>query len=102
MTDIFYKTITSWLLPKGYVEIYNNHPSSKEREFHFIKDKIRVCCVNGIGEAYFYLHADIMKQPYPLLVLKSMRYEILTDELDELHKYFKKYVEILERKPEWA
>ena len=98
--EIFYKTITGWLLPKGYVEIYNNHPCSKEREYHFIKDGIRVCCVNGIGEAYFYLHADILKQPH-CLALKSMKYDLLTDKLDELHEYFKEHVELLNKKQKW-
>ena len=93
--EIFYKTITGWLLPKGYVEIFSNHPCSKEREYHFIKDGIRVCCVNGTGEVYFYLHADVLKTPH-CLALQSMKYKILSDELDELHEYFKLHAELLE------
>lgn len=93
MNDIFYKTITSWLLPKGYVEIYNNHPCAKEREFHFSKNGIRIVCVNAI-ETYCYFHADILKQPH-CLALRSMNFDLLSDNVDEMHQYMLDNVKLL-------
>jgi hypothetical protein len=83
--ETFHKDISDWLIPLGYTEVFNNHPSSKEREFHFSKEGIRVVCVNGV-ENYCYLHADILKLPYNLSI-KTGKFYIGFSELDEVHKY---------------
>ena len=85
--DKFYNKVTNWLFPIGYEEVYSNHPLSLIREFHFSKDGIRVVCVAEDNE-YCYLNADIIKSPY-CLSLKTGKFEIGTDKLEELHKYLK-------------
>jgi hypothetical protein len=83
----FHKKITDWLLPKGYVKVFANHPSEKDREFHFMKDGVRVICV-AASEEYCFVSKDIMKSPHNLS-LRTGRFEIGTDELDALHEYVK-------------
>jgi len=83
----FYKKITDWLIPKGYGEVYSNHPLAKDREFHFSKDGIRVICVNS-SEEYCYVYKDILKRPYAL-GLRTGRFEIGTDELEKAVEYVK-------------
>jgi len=83
MINEFYKTITEWLLPLGYTEHYANHPAKEDREFHFIKDGIRVVCVSSFEE-YCYLHSDILNHPYGIS-LKTGRYALGTNLLGELH-----------------
>lgn len=85
----FYKEITEWLLPLGYVEIFTNHPCESIREFHFIKDRIRVICVNHPSESYCYLLAEVIKKPYSF-ALKSTKLKILmsADDLKHIHNFF--------------
>jgi hypothetical protein len=92
----FYKIITEWLLPLGYVEIFSNHPCLPIREFHFTKQGIRVICINDY-EWYCYLYADILLQPYSL-GLKTCRYSIGTDKLQELHQMMLQNIEKLTNK----
>ena len=92
-TDKFYKKISDWLLPKGYVEVFSNHPNAQDREFHFSKDGVRVVCIKS-SENYCYLYVSIPKQPHNL-GLKSGSFEIGTKKLDEVHEYMKSKSEIL-------
>jgi len=85
----FYNEITSWLLPKGYEEIYQNHSSCEEKEFHFIKDGVRVVCVSGTSK-YCYLCIDILKLSHNL-TLKTNKFIIGSIELDPLHSQLLKY-----------
>lgn len=89
----FYKNITEWLLPKGYVEVFSNHPLAKDMEFHFSKNGVRVICVTS-SEEYCYVYKDIIKRPYNL-GLRTGRFEIGTDELDKIHEYIKVNSELL-------
>lgn len=100
MTDVkeFYKTITDWLLPKGYTEVYSNHPCLETREFHFSKNYVRVICVKSPTETYCYLYADIMKPQFNLALTTSSLYDIGTDKLDELLKNMIFNVNLLENK----
>ena len=82
--EAFYKQITEWLLPLGYVEIFKNHPSMEVREFHFIKDRVRVICVIKGTEIYCYLYADAIKL-INIVSIQGMKVPIGTDKLQELH-----------------
>lgn len=93
MQDEFYKKICDWLLPLDYTLIYSNHPASQYREYHFIFDKIRVCCVAG-PEEYCYLHGDIFEHPHPLGIT-SGRYSIGTPDLKAIHQSIKKKIELI-------
>lgn len=73
----FYRKITEWLLPLDYVEIFSNHPFEYKREFHFIKDNIRVCCVNDSDEDYFYLSTTLFAKE--TLTLQSGKYSLNND-----------------------
>lgn len=84
----FYKKITDWLLPKGYVAIYKNHPCSKEREWHFMKDGIRVCCVCSSPFGYWYAVKEILNQKY-FLCLETGRFEIGDNRLYDIHMFMK-------------
>jgi hypothetical protein len=81
----FYNKITNWLVPKGFTEVYSNHPLSEKREFHFSKEGVRVICVEDFQD-YCYLHADVLKNPFNLAI-KTGKYEIGTEKLDELFDY---------------
>jgi uncharacterized protein YodC (DUF2158 family) len=80
----FYILMNDWLLPKGYTEIFSNHPNIPIREYHFIKDGVRVICVNDF-EPYCYLHIDILTPPnYNALI--SSRHGLLFTDLEKEHK----------------
>lgn len=84
----FHKKISDWLTPKGFVETYSNHPLFDEREFHFIKDGIRVInVIDSSGGEYCYLQEDIFGIAYSnsrTISLKTERLKILTPELDSI------------------
>lgn len=83
--DLFYDKISKWLTPLGYVEVYRNNLGSKEREFHFIKNKVRVICVWSENEQYCYLHNDVILEPHNLAI-KSCKFIIGTPELESLYQ----------------
>lgn len=70
----FYQEVVAWLKPLGFSEIYSNHPLSEIREFHFIKDGVRVCCIND-STPYCYLQNDILEL-VPHVSLRSGQYKI--------------------------
>lgn len=78
----FYKEVTEWLLPLGYQAIYSNHPAEKVREFHFIKDGVRVCCINS-WNPHCYLQNDVLSITPPVS-LRSGQYKIGFDTIEEL------------------
>ena len=84
----FHRTITEWLVPNGYVEVFSNHPLSKDREWHFSKDGVRVICVMSPGsENYCYLHKDISITPEPVS-LRTSRFTVGNNYVIEyLHKF---------------
>lgn len=93
-TNENYAKTTQWLTPMGYVEIYKNHSSSKIREFHFIKDKIRAVCIFD-NQPYVYLHADIVSDEYPMS-LKLGKFHIGdTAKLNAMLTYLKRKLELL-------
>jgi len=78
----FYREVQDWLRPLGFTEIYTNHPAEKVREFHFIKDGVRVCCVNA-WNPHCYLQNDILAVT-PHVSLRSGQYKIGFEEVQNL------------------
>lgn len=78
----FYQEVTAWLKPLGFAEIYSNHPAEKIREFHFIKDGVRICCINSWNK-YCYLQNDILALT-PHVSLRSGQYQIGFESVLEL------------------
>ena len=91
----FYKKITEWLLPLGYVEVFRSHPCAEIKEWHFAKNGVRVICV-GSHDKYCYLYSDILKQPH-CLALRTSNFKIGTEKLEELQEYMEKNSEILKK-----
>jgi hypothetical protein len=94
----FHKTITDWLTPLGYTPIYDNHPCSKIREWHFSKEGIRVICVDDNSEysgGYCYLYADILKPEIYTVCIKTMKFPIGTEQLEKLHNYMLEYANVV-------
>lgn len=88
----FYKEINEWLLPLGYKEIYSNHPCLPNREFHFIKNGIRVCCVNDDMDEYYYLSSIRWTTPDTMSV-QSGKYSLSKkSKLDSLIKTINKII----------
>ena len=86
----FYKEIKEWLLPLNYTEIYSNHPCLPQREFHFIKNGIRVCCVNDNIEEYYYITSIRWTHP-EIMIVQSGRYSLSNKtKLDSLIKTINK------------
>ena len=81
----FYEKVSDWLIPLGYFEIFNNHPTINPREFHFIKDGVRVVCVNAY-EPYCYLHKDIINLNKSV---RTVKYSISFSSLLEIHNEMK-------------
>jgi hypothetical protein len=92
-TDKFFKKISDWLLPKGYVEVFSNHPNAQVREFHFSKDGVRIVCPESYEE-YCYLSISVTKCPHNLN-LRSGLFGIGSDRLDEMHEYMKSNAKLL-------
>ena len=107
MTDNdFYNSITFWLEHKGYSIIYSNHPNISPREWHFIKDGIRVVCINDPNDPYFYLYCDLFLGDVDEIhydinyALRTGKYQIEDKGLDEIHANMLCKVKLL--KSRWA
>jgi hypothetical protein len=83
----FYKLIKGWLEPLGYIETYSNDSYIPRREFHFIKNRLRVVCVRRVGDqpyCYFIIEMTELKE---VLTLKSVKFAIQTPRLQEMEEY---------------
>lgn len=50
--------IDKWLLPKGFVKVFENHPNASQREFHYSKEGVRIICIFDPGSIegdYYFL-----------------------------------------------
>lgn len=84
-----------WLTGLGYTIIYSNHPSLEKREFHWIKDQIRVCCVfNKNYIPHCYLSVDLLLPMFPL-TLKTGRYSIKFEHLQKVHEKLQQCKKVL-------
>jgi hypothetical protein len=94
-----YSECIAWLIPKGYVEIFSNHPISEIREVHFIKDAIRIKCYFN-DNIVFYCQLQSSISYKPILHIISQRFEIGDEEVFEVHRRILEYVEKLTSKDE--
>ena len=85
--NIFFAEICLWLTPLGYTLQFQNNESQEPREFHFIKDGIRVVCVNN-KEPYCYFSNDILTNVFNYTV-KSQRFHINTPEINTVIQQLK-------------
>jgi hypothetical protein len=87
-----YKEVAGWLIPLGYVEVFANHPNERYRQFHFIKDGVRLVCVldryKTIKEAVCYFSSDVFTHPY-YVSITSHKLPLFTEELETLSKFIK-------------
>ena len=74
-----YNVASEWLISKGYCIIFSNHPSSDIREFHFIKDKVRIKVF--INEYVYYCTAVYQLHSDPVCTLNTGRYMIHNDDI---------------------
>lgn len=86
----WYAECILWLGSLGFEEIYQNHPALPFREYHWIKNGIRICCVyDPKNENFCYIHQDIVSLVYPI-VIKSCRYKIGDPEVLKIHDWFQR------------
>jgi len=82
----FNKRLSEWLEPHGFSSIYDNHPCTPVREFHYIKNGVRIVCVNDPESPYCYVYADIIyNRDITYAVRTTMRHKIGTDKVIESH-----------------
>jgi hypothetical protein len=91
-----YNIASDWLISKGYCIIYSNHPSSDIREFHFIKDKVRIKVF--INEEVYYCTAVYQLHSAPTCTLNTGRYVIHNDEIFDAINVLVKSKEKIEEK----
>ena len=90
-----FNQVKEWLEPKGFSLIYSNHPSSEPREFHFIKNQIRVKVFIGTTKPTFYCQVVTPINAYisePILHINSSKYEIGDDNLFLAHELIRQYL----------
>lgn len=88
-----------WLEDKGFTEIFSNHPSTEPREFHFIKDQVRIKVFIGQSSPVYYCQVMAPVNPYikePILHINSSKYEIGDDNLFVAHRLIKLYLDKLD------
>ena len=96
-----FKNAEEWLMAKGFSIIYSNHPSTEPREFHFIKDQIRIKLFIGQVKPIYCcqvvtpLNAFIKE---PLLHINSSKYEVGDDNIFIAHRLIKEYLLKLDTK----
>lgn len=95
-----YKNAEKWLILNGFVITYNNHPNSLIREFHFIKDQIRINLFIGTKDETYYctINAPIDKyNTSPSSVYFSTHSYIPGDNsIFKAHKAIKSYLELID------
>jgi hypothetical protein len=85
----WYAECILWLGSLGFQEIYSNHPSFMFREYHWIKDGIRICCIyDPLSENFCFVQNDILSMKFPFAI-RSCRYKIGDPKVLEIHEWFK-------------
>jgi hypothetical protein len=74
-----YNIASEWLISRGYSLTYSNHPSSDIREFHFIKNKVRIKVF--INEEVYYCTAVCQLNSDPVCTLNTGRYMIHNEDI---------------------
>lgn len=90
--NILHSQIERWLKSLGYVEIFANHPNELIRQFHFIKNGVRLVCIidirKSISEAVCYFSSDVFSHPY-YVSITSHKLPLFTEELETMSKFIK-------------
>lgn len=89
-----YNVASEWLISKGYCIIFSNHPSSDIREFHFIKDKVRIKVF--INEEVYYCTAVYQLNSDPVCTLNTGKYLIHNEDIFDAIKILVKSKEKIE------
>ena len=93
--QVFYKEVTDWLLPLGYIKIFQNHPSLELRQFDFIKDQIRIQCFMDKSEGNYYkLSKTIYIKHTSSLISGKYSLDTDKDKLDDIIESFNSIVRI--------
>lgn len=95
-----FDTAKKWLTDKSFVLIYSNHPSTEPREFHFIKDQVRIKVFIGQASPVYYCQVVAPVNPYikePILHINSSKYEIGDNNLLIAHQLVKQYLNKLNK-----
>jgi hypothetical protein len=95
-----FKVAKEWLSNEGFTEIFSNHPSTEPREFHFIKDQIRVEVFIGQASPVHYCQIVAPVNPYitePILHISSSKYKIGDQNLFIAHQLVKLYIDKLNK-----
>lgn len=90
-----FKNAEEWLIAKGFSIIYSNHPSTEPREFHFIKDQIRIKLFIGQVKPTYYCQVETPLNSFikePLLHIHSSKYEVGDDNIFVAHRLIKEYL----------
>lgn len=96
-----FKNAEEWLIAKGFSITYSNHPSTEPREFHFIKDQIRIKLFIGQVKPTYYCQVETPLNAFikePTLHIHSSKYEVGDDNIFTAHKLIKEYLLKLDTK----
>ena len=96
-----FKNAEEWLTAKGFRIIYSNHPSTEPREFHFIKDQIRIKVFISQVKPTYYCQVETPLNAFikePRLHIHSLKYEVGDDNIFTAHKLIKEYLLKLDTK----
>lgn len=96
-----FKNAEEWLTAKGFLIIYSNHPATELREFHFIKDQIKIkLFISQVKPIY---HCQVVTPlnaflEEPVLHIHSSKYEVGNDNIFTAHRLIKEYLLKLDTK----
>lgn len=89
-----------WLASNLFTTIYSNHPSSKTREFHFIKDKIRIVLyISEVTPTYYVqikTHVNAFNPKEEMLHISSIKYNVGDNRIFTAHSLIKDYLHKLD------
>ena len=91
----------NWLLNADFSPIYANHHLAEPREFHYIKDQIRVKLFIGQVKPTYYCQVETPLNAFikePTLHIHSSKYEVGDDNIFTAHKLIKEYLLKLDTK----
>lgn len=95
-----FKNAEEWLIKNGFVITYSNHPNSILREFHFIKDQIRIKLFIGLKDSTYFCNIETPIDPYnlnePVIYLTTKNYTPGDVNILKAHSFIKRHRDMLE------
>lgn len=92
----------NWLAANSFTTIYSNHPSSETREFHFIKDNIRVILYISEVKPTYYVQIKTPVNSFnteeEILHINSNKYNVGDNRIFTAHRLIKDYLYKLDHK----